>query len=151
MSRDVRTLHSCSHWLRPRNVPLPPHFGSYMRGTIGQLRKTTPPCNPLHYYNEFCSSADPHTIECRGWILEHWWNVSENSTFWKAGYSPMFLKNAKKGTFPSLVKTTTLAEWNLKRTGHVQWTYIIGKVTKLSFHSPYLSVFKEPRNRFWGI
>jgi hypothetical protein len=35
MSRDV---HSCSHWRRPRNSPLPPHLGSYTKGTTGKLR-----------------------------------------------------------------------------------------------------------------
>jgi hypothetical protein len=48
MSRDV---HSCSHWLRPRNppppLPLSPHLRSYTRGAIGPLRWTTSPCNPL--------------------------------------------------------------------------------------------------------
>ncbi len=35
MSRDV---HSCTHWLRPRNSPLPPHLDSYYEGAIGQQR-----------------------------------------------------------------------------------------------------------------
>ncbi len=46
MSRDV---HSCSHQLRPCKTPIPPHLGSYTRGAIGQLRKTTSPCNPLGF------------------------------------------------------------------------------------------------------
>ncbi len=33
MSRDV---HSCTHWLRPRNSPPPPHLDSYYEGAIGQ-------------------------------------------------------------------------------------------------------------------
>jgi hypothetical protein len=47
MSRDV---HSCTHWLRLRNSPLPPPaFGvdSYYESAIGQHRKTTSLCNPL--------------------------------------------------------------------------------------------------------
>jgi hypothetical protein len=33
MSRDV---HSCTHWLRPRNSPPPSHLDSYYEGAIGQ-------------------------------------------------------------------------------------------------------------------
>jgi hypothetical protein len=43
MSRDV---HS-THWLRPRNPPLPSHLDSLYDGAIGQQRSTTSPCNPL--------------------------------------------------------------------------------------------------------
>jgi hypothetical protein len=36
ISRDV---HSCTHWLRPRNSPLPPpHLDSYNEGAIGKQR-----------------------------------------------------------------------------------------------------------------
>jgi hypothetical protein len=36
MELDLQSLfllhvHSCTHWLRPRNSPLPPHLGSYTR------------------------------------------------------------------------------------------------------------------------
>jgi hypothetical protein len=31
-------VYSCTHWLRPRNSPLPPHLGSYNEGAIGQPR-----------------------------------------------------------------------------------------------------------------
>jgi hypothetical protein len=44
MSRDV---HSFTHWLRPRNPPLPPAFGLVNEGAIGQQRQTTSLCNPL--------------------------------------------------------------------------------------------------------
>jgi hypothetical protein len=43
MSRDV---HSCTHWLRPRNPP-PPAFGLVYEGAIGQQRQTTSLFNPL--------------------------------------------------------------------------------------------------------
>ncbi len=48
MSRDV---HSCTHWLRPRNPPHPLAFGLVYEGTIGMPRQTTSPCDPLgsHY------------------------------------------------------------------------------------------------------
>ncbi len=36
MSRD---LHSCTHWLRPRNPPPPPPFGLIYEGAIDQPRK----------------------------------------------------------------------------------------------------------------
>jgi hypothetical protein len=32
MSRDVH--HSCTHCLRPRNSPLPPHLDSYYEGAM---------------------------------------------------------------------------------------------------------------------
>jgi hypothetical protein len=44
MSRDV---HSCTHWLRPRNFLLPPHLKTYMGDAIGQQRYTTSHCNSL--------------------------------------------------------------------------------------------------------
>ncbi len=44
MSRDV---HSCTHWLRPRNPLNPSAFGLVYEGAIGQLRQTTSLCNPL--------------------------------------------------------------------------------------------------------
>ncbi len=44
ISRDV---HSCSHWLRPRNTPSP-RIQAYVRGALlnGHLRQTSP-SNPL--------------------------------------------------------------------------------------------------------
>ncbi len=47
MSRDV---HSCTHWLRPRDPPPPPNppaFGLIYEGAIGQQWQTTSPCNPM--------------------------------------------------------------------------------------------------------
>ncbi len=47
MSRDV---HSCTHWLRPRNPPPPPQSPAFRlehEGAIGQQRQTTSLCNPL--------------------------------------------------------------------------------------------------------
>jgi hypothetical protein len=35
MSRDV---HSCIHWLRPRNPSNPPAFGLVYEGAIGQAK-----------------------------------------------------------------------------------------------------------------
>jgi hypothetical protein len=39
MELDLHSLfelhvHSCTHWLRPRNSPLPPHLGSYTRALL---------------------------------------------------------------------------------------------------------------------
>jgi hypothetical protein len=34
MSRDV---HSCTHWLRPRNPPIPAALGLVYEGAIGQI------------------------------------------------------------------------------------------------------------------
>jgi hypothetical protein len=31
-------VHSCTHWLRPRNPPPPPPFGIKYEGAIRQLR-----------------------------------------------------------------------------------------------------------------
>jgi hypothetical protein len=46
MSRDV---HSCTHWLRPRNPPspIPTQLGLVYEGAIGQPRQTTSLCNHL--------------------------------------------------------------------------------------------------------
>jgi hypothetical protein len=43
MELDLQSLfelhvHSCTHWLRPRNLPPPPAFGLMYEGTIGQSR-----------------------------------------------------------------------------------------------------------------
>jgi hypothetical protein len=48
---DLRSLfglhvHSCTHWLRARNLP-PPAFGLKYEGAIGEPRKTTSLCDPL--------------------------------------------------------------------------------------------------------
>jgi hypothetical protein len=43
MSRDV---HSCSHWLRPRNPP-PPFPRIWAHTTRGAIGQTTSSCNPL--------------------------------------------------------------------------------------------------------
>ncbi len=45
LSRDV---HSCTHWLRPRNSPSPGRLDSYYEGAIGPQRQTTSLCNHLH-------------------------------------------------------------------------------------------------------
>jgi hypothetical protein len=42
----VMYIHSCTHWLRPRNPSHPPALGSVYKGPIGQQRKTTSLCNP---------------------------------------------------------------------------------------------------------
>jgi hypothetical protein len=39
MELDLESLfgllvHCCTHWLRPRNTPPPPAFGSYMRALL---------------------------------------------------------------------------------------------------------------------
>jgi hypothetical protein len=39
MELDLQSLfglhvHSCTHWLKPRNSPLPPHFGSFTRALL---------------------------------------------------------------------------------------------------------------------
>ncbi len=44
MGLDLRSLfglhvHSCTHWLRPRNSPPPPSFGLIYEGAIGQNRR----------------------------------------------------------------------------------------------------------------
>ncbi len=43
MELDLQSLfglhvHSCIHWLRPRNLPPPPAFGLIYEGAIGQPR-----------------------------------------------------------------------------------------------------------------
>jgi hypothetical protein len=44
MSRDVL---SCTHWLRPRNSPITPHW-DLTEGAVGQQRETTSLCNLLN-------------------------------------------------------------------------------------------------------
>ncbi len=54
MQLDLQSLfglhvHSCTHWLRPRNPPPPPAFGLIYEGAIGQPRQTTSLYDPLFY------------------------------------------------------------------------------------------------------
>ncbi len=50
-------MHSCTHWLRPRNYPPPPHLGSYTRALlVSQDRRhlfVTPCCSVFYrcFYN----------------------------------------------------------------------------------------------------
>ncbi len=53
MELDLQSLfglhvHSCSHWLRPRNSPLPPHLGSYTSALLVILYRRQPPDS--HYF-----------------------------------------------------------------------------------------------------
>ncbi len=69
MEFDLQSLfglhvHRCSHWLRPRNPPLPSTFVLMYEGAIGQPRQTTSVCDPLG------------TVPCT--LLQ--WNVLENVT-----------------------------------------------------------------------
>ncbi len=47
--------------------------------------------------------------------------MAKKSPFWKAGFSPMFLNNGWKGTFPPLMPTAH-AQWIPKQTKHLQKT-----------------------------
>jgi hypothetical protein len=63
MSRDT---HSCTHWLRPRNLPLSPRIGSRIRG-----RYWSAICNPLGGRNRFLtkflfSRTVPSAVFCSG-------------------------------------------------------------------------------------
>ncbi len=52
MELDLQSLFGllcCTHWLRPRNSPLPA-FGLIYEGAIGQQRKTTSLCDALVRY-----------------------------------------------------------------------------------------------------
>ncbi len=59
MSRDV---HSCTHWLRPRNSPPPPHLDSYYEGLLVSKDRrhlfvtTWPQCSVSEYYWKFPGS-----------------------------------------------------------------------------------------------
>jgi hypothetical protein len=59
MELDLKSLfrlhvHSCIHWLRPRNPP-PPHLGSYTRALlVCQDGLHTFPCDPLVLGNYIC-------------------------------------------------------------------------------------------------
>ncbi len=65
-SREVhiRTIHICTHWLKPRNTPppIPPAFGFVYEGAIGQQRQTTSLCTPLLEGVGACSSV--HSVHC---------------------------------------------------------------------------------------
>ncbi len=60
-------MHSCTHWLRPRNSPLPPHLGSYTRALLlSQNRRhlfVTPCPGPFvsSKTNPITHPAQPHT------------------------------------------------------------------------------------------
>ncbi len=53
MELDLQSLfglhvHSCTHWLGPRNTtPRPPVFGLIYEGAVGQPRQTTSLSDPL--------------------------------------------------------------------------------------------------------
>ncbi len=42
-------VYSCTHWLRPRNSPLPPHLGLYTRALLVSQDRTTSLCDPWIY------------------------------------------------------------------------------------------------------
>ncbi len=52
MELDLHSLfgihvHSCTHWMRPRNYPPPPHLGSYTRALLVSQDRLHPLCDPL--------------------------------------------------------------------------------------------------------
>jgi hypothetical protein len=60
-------MHSCTHWLRPRNSPTPLAFGLVYESAIGQQRLTTSLCNLVQVksmcegrqYGELTGSVQP--------------------------------------------------------------------------------------------
>ncbi len=62
-----RSVHSCTHWLRPRNPPSPPPpaLGIVYEVAIGQQRKTLSLCNPLQrIHNTTCILPDGLLLPC---------------------------------------------------------------------------------------
>ncbi len=68
-------VHSCTHWLRPRNAPPPHAFGLVYEGAIGQPRRTTSLCDPL--VNTDCTLALGNFVQ-PGMGVDSDWSMLEN-------------------------------------------------------------------------
>ncbi len=83
-------LHSCTHWLRPRNHPLPPAFGLMYEGAIGQPRYTASFSDPLVYiFNSICGkSGDTSMLD---WLKRRKKEESLNHVLWQRDFTTVFL------------------------------------------------------------
>ncbi len=68
MKLDLQSLfglheHSCTHWLRPINIPTPPHLGSYTRAllvSLGRRHLIATSCKTA----KWCGSGSTTLLEC---------------------------------------------------------------------------------------
>jgi hypothetical protein len=61
-------VHSCTHWLRPRNPP-PPHLGSYTRALLVSQDRRHLFVTPCMLRTVFELSGE--LIQYSNWLLEH--------------------------------------------------------------------------------